>query len=169
MNRAGVSLVRDRGPAAPAQDEIGWPPFLMRKDLSYSPTPGQVTPQRELLLVLQTFAPIPHRSIYSSLSLLLKLNLLLLLHHCNTWSAKVLLPWWRRNATVFLIQGSLDLFSWPPAQGPHERLLPRETAEWKQSQEIFHMIYSFKSFYCAEAPQSMCICFHKHTENHTCL
>lgn len=39
MNRAGVSLVRDRGPAAPAQDEMGWPPFfLMRKDLGDTPT-----------------------------------------------------------------------------------------------------------------------------------
>lgn len=42
MNGAGVSLVRDKGPAAPAQDKMGWPPFLMRrggkKPLSYTPT-----------------------------------------------------------------------------------------------------------------------------------
>lgn len=29
MNRAGVSLVRDRRPAAAAQDEMDWPPFLI--------------------------------------------------------------------------------------------------------------------------------------------
>lgn len=37
MNRAGVSLVRDTGPAAPAQDKMGWPPFLIRKKTLAAP------------------------------------------------------------------------------------------------------------------------------------
>lgn len=94
MNGSEVSLVRDRGPAAPAQDEMSWPPFLIRNRPQLHPHCSQVTPQRELLLVLQTFAPIPHPSIYSSLSLLLKLDLLLLLHRDSARSAKVLLPRW---------------------------------------------------------------------------
>lgn len=49
MNRAGVSLLRDKGPAAPAQDKMGWPPFLMRKKKSPSaapPLPPSDSPER---------------------------------------------------------------------------------------------------------------------------
>lgn len=65
----------------------------------------------------------------------------------HSWSAKVLLPWWWSNATTSSVEGSLDLFSRPPAQGPDERLLPRETAEWKQ-REFIRAILSKLFFFC---------------------
>lgn len=47
MNRDGVSLVRDRAPAATAQDEMGGPPFLMRKKPSTTPPlPASGSPGR---------------------------------------------------------------------------------------------------------------------------
>lgn len=45
MNRAGGSVLRDRGPAGPAQDGTGRPPFLIRKkDPTAPPTAAQRLP-----------------------------------------------------------------------------------------------------------------------------
>lgn len=77
MNRAGVSVVRDRSPAGPAQDGMGGPPFLIRRKPLLHPLSCLVTPQGELLLVLQTFAPTPH--LFSSIPQPM-LSVLLLLH-----------------------------------------------------------------------------------------
>lgn len=82
MNRAGVSLLRDRGPAAWAQDEMGWPPFLMRKGFSYTPTVPSDSPERTSVGApdLCPHPPFIHPFILIPGSLLLTLNLLLLLH-----------------------------------------------------------------------------------------
>lgn len=61
MNRAGVSLLRDRGPAAPAQDEMGWPPFLIRKDLSYTPTTAKWLPRENFCWWSRPLPPSPTR------------------------------------------------------------------------------------------------------------
>lgn len=45
MNRAVVSLVRDWGPAVPAQDKMGWPPFLIRNNPGYTPTAAKRLPR----------------------------------------------------------------------------------------------------------------------------
>lgn len=144
MNGAGVSLVRDKGPAAPAQDKMGWPPFLMRrggkKPLSYTPTAAKWLPRENFCWCSR---PLPHppSSIHSSLSLLLNLHLRL---QCNSsWGAKVLLLW-RLQSRVHSVCFFFVFFSflWPPAQEPDERLHHRETAESNQRQELFHKIKS---------------------------
>lgn len=157
MNRAGVSLVRDRGPAAPAQDEIAWPPFLMRKDLNYTPTATKWLPRENFCWCSRPLAPSP---IYSSSSLLLKPNLLSLLHRGNTLSAKVPLPWWWSNATTSSVQGSLDLFSRPPARSQMKGFssLGRQQYEGREGISVIVLQPLI-------APESMNIFFHKHTES----
>lgn len=64
MNRGGDALIRDRSPAAPFSDAIGWPPFLMRKG-PYTPphSPGD-SPERTPVGTLD-FNPSPiHPSIH---------------------------------------------------------------------------------------------------------
>lgn len=78
MNRAVVSLVRDRGPAVLARDKMGWPSFLIRNNPDYASHCRQATPQRELLLVLTTF------TLTSFIHLFPKFNLLLV----HLWSQR---------------------------------------------------------------------------------
>lgn len=95
MNRAGVSVLRDRGPTGPAQDGAGRPPFLIRKKDPPCPSHCRpATPRGELLLVPQTFALTPppiqlqpsHPRSACSFSF----------HWGESCGAKVLLLWWRR-------------------------------------------------------------------------
>lgn len=137
MNRAGVSVVRDRSPAGPAQDGMGGPPFLIRRKPLLHPHSCLVTPQGELLLVLQTFAPTPH--LFSSIPQPM-LSVLLLLHWGDSWGAKVLLPWWRINATRSQVEGRCDLFSWPPTLGSHQRLLFGEKTARRGPPKIYSWI-----------------------------
>lgn len=59
MNRLEFLLLRDRGPAAPAQDEMGWPLFLMRKDLSYTPTVAKWLPRENFCWCSRPLLPHP--------------------------------------------------------------------------------------------------------------
>lgn len=160
MNRAWVSLVRDRGPAAAAQDEIAWPSFLMRKGPQLHPHCRRVTPQGELLLELQTFAPIPHRSIhlhpsYSNSTCSFGLC-------CGTTrSAKVFPPEWWSNATTSLIRGSLDPFSRPPALGGMMKAstlqtLQNESRERRSFKKSILLKFFF-FFFTGLSPRRICV------------
>lgn len=59
----------------------------------------------------------PHPTTYSALSLPPMLSVLLLLHWGDSWGAKVLLLWWRCNATRSWVEARCNLFSRPPAPG----------------------------------------------------
>lgn len=155
--------------------KLAGPLFLFKKTPAAPPLLPCDSPERTSVGAADLCPhPTPLHPIYSSLSLLLKLNLLLLLHCGSTWSAKVLLPRWCSNVTTSSVEGSLDLFSRPPAQGPDERLLPGEAAEWKQKGEILYKIHSFKDFFF-QCPnplplQNICATFSINTlKNPTCL
>lgn len=140
MNGAGVSLVRDKGPAAPAQDKMGWPPFLMRRGKkspsATPPLPPSLSPERTSVGAPDLY-PIPH---------------LLSIHLYPSYSISACT--FASNATVVGVQRSFCFgvfnpgftqfffFLWPPAQESDERLHHRETAESNQRQELFHRIKS---------------------------
>lgn len=139
----------------------------MRKDVHYSPIPPSYSPERTSVGAPDCF-PSP-QFFYSSLLHCSNSNLLLLLCCGITWSAKVLLPLWRSNTTT--IQVWLDLFFWPPAKGPDERLLPRERRQTgSRDRSHYCTFYFFLFFFTAAwrllAPLSedMCTGFHKHTK-----
>ncbi|MEQ2174584.1 hypothetical protein GOODEAATRI_009359 [Goodea atripinnis] len=114
MNGAVVPLVRDRGPAVPAQDKTGRPPFLIRNNLGYTPLSPSDSPERASVGApdLNPRHP-PSIHLHPTLSLLL-----LLLCTSTIWGAKVLLLWWGNNMPLSLIQGTPDPFSLPPVQAP---------------------------------------------------
>lgn len=93
MNRGGGALIRDRSPAAPFSDEIGWPPFLMREG-PYTPphSPGD-SPERTPVGTLD-FNPSPkHPSIHLNPPPLLKLKISSPFFYCGAGcNAKVLRP-----------------------------------------------------------------------------
>lgn len=113
MNGAVVPLVRDRGPAVPAPDKMGRPPFLIRNNLGYTPPSPSDSPESA-----SVGAPDLSPCRPPSIHLHPTLNLLLLLCTSTTWGAKVLLLWWGSNAPMSLIQRSPDLFSLSPEQAP---------------------------------------------------
>lgn len=119
---AGVSVVRDRSPAGPAQDGVGGPPFLIqRKTLLRPPTPARRHPGENFCWCSRPLPPPPH--LFSATPHPPMLSLLLLLHWGDSWGAKVLLPWWWINAPRSWVEGRRDLFSGPPTPGSHQRLL----------------------------------------------
>jgi len=142
MNRTRVSLVRDRGPAASAQDEMSWPPFLIRNNLGYTPTAAKWLPRESFCWCPRPLSPHPPSihlypsnsnstcSLSSGAALLEEQR-----SFCFGGQVRRLCPQSRfhspfQSATRFFLGGD-------------ERLFPRETAKWKQRDEIFQMIHTF--------------------------
>lgn len=132
----------------------------------------QVTPQRELLLVLQTFAPIPHPSIHPSIHLYPSYSN----STCSFSSTAAVLGVQRsfcfggevtRPRLLFRVHST-------SSHGHQDRgqmkgsSLERQQSESRDRKSPFLL----KFFHCAGAVShstNVCICFHKHTENHTQL
>lgn len=142
----------------------GLAPFSYAKRPLLHPHTRHATPQGELLLVLQTFSH-PPLSIHSSSSLLLKTQTCSL----SSTEASVQRSFCHSGDIAWpSVLGSLGLLSWPSTQGRDERLLPRETIEWKGEDEILHKIGSFYVFRVSSGLSPPCqICLHKHRHNHT--
>lgn len=154
MNRAGVSLVRDRGPAASAQDEMGWPPFLMRKDLSYTPTAAKWLPRENFCWCSRPLPPPPPPSVHPFISI----------PPTQTQPAPSPPPWhylgvqrsfcFGGEVTRPRLQSRVHSTSshghQHSGQMKRSSSLGRQPTESKR-REIFHKIHSYKVFCCAGA------------------